>query len=95
MAEGVPMQLLQVLGWLENLHRAILVQSNPGVTGMINSLANADHEHQRELEAFARRRGVEIDGSQRCVRAHSGRRDESAPTVAVGAWVHPGVASTT
>ncbi len=44
---------------VENLHREMLVRSNPDVAGMINSLANADREHQRVLEAFARSRGVQ------------------------------------
>ena len=46
---------------VENLHRSILVESNPKVSLVISSLANADREHSQALSSFALARGVSVD----------------------------------
>ena len=44
----------------ESIHRSVIIQSNPEVAGVINSLAKADHEHFEKLEVFAAERGVAV-----------------------------------
>ncbi len=47
----------------ETAHRSILINSNPGVREVIQSLAAADEEHVEGLRAFAAGRGMTIDPS--------------------------------
>lgn len=42
----------------ESIHRSAIIQSNPEVAGVINSLAKADSEHYEKLKAFAAERGI-------------------------------------
>ncbi|MEN8165217.1 MAG: hypothetical protein ABFS37_13895 [Acidobacteriota bacterium] len=37
----------------EGIHRSMVIQSNPEVADMVNSLANADREHFKLLEGYA------------------------------------------
>ena len=41
----------------EGIHRSMIIQSNPDVSNMINSLANADREHFRLLKEYAEKIG--------------------------------------
>jgi hypothetical protein len=42
----------------EQLHRSLVIKSNPAVSDLISSLAKADAEHFGMLERFARKRGL-------------------------------------
>ncbi len=42
----------------ESLHRSLVIQSNPEIAEIINSLAKADSEHFQALEAFAHQRAL-------------------------------------
>ncbi len=49
----------------EGIHRSMVIQSNPDVSNMINSLAKADHEHFKLLKNYAekiQRRTKTADG---------------------------------
>lgn len=45
----------------ENAHREVLAVSNPEIDGIIRSLAIADDEHHRTLQAFAQGRAALFD----------------------------------
>ncbi len=42
----------------ESIHRTLVIQSNPEIAGIINSLAKADSEHFQMLETFAHQRAL-------------------------------------
>jgi len=45
----------------ENLHREAVLQSNPGIGGLIGNLAKADARHYEQLEAFVAERSDLFD----------------------------------
>jgi hypothetical protein len=46
----------------ENIHRAVIIDSNPAVAGVVRNLATSDADHLRSLVAFARERFPEESG---------------------------------
>lgn len=45
----------------ERIHRTVVVEANPSLSGVVASLAAADREHRAMLEVVARRRGLGVD----------------------------------
>jgi rubrerythrin len=45
----------------ERIHRTVIVDANPSLSGVVASLAAADREHRAMLEILARRRNVAIE----------------------------------
>ncbi len=66
-AEAVAFALWAERHAAERIHRAVLVDSNPSLAGVVASLACADREHVAMLEAMARSRGLlphELPGTE-------------------------------